>query len=289
MAVLPCPKPILSSCAAEKFSSDVSLEAVNRRAPNNLKNWQWTMEDDDSLTANHRRLRLQWAHEHRDWQADWHQVVFLDESRFNLWDHDSRIRVRRFAGERCFPECVIERHSGLTPGVRVWGAISYQGRSNLLRIESTLNSNRTATPAELVSLFQAPKDWYQGKPRVEGFATIILMRGDQPFAFCSCHAIDGNVCIGHVNMSTDHVISGGLFFLWVGPGLAPKAIVGIFSFGENLELICLKYTFVKEMHTDQAVPMFKVVYLWTYLQTSNVNTLIEKKSWTLMCAFLLGQ
>ncbi|GFX36954.1 transposable element Tcb2 transposase [Trichonephila clavipes] len=42
-----------------------------------------------SLTANHRRLRQQWAHEHRAWQADWHQVVFLDESRFNLWDYVS--------------------------------------------------------------------------------------------------------------------------------------------------------------------------------------------------------
>ncbi|GFX12109.1 transposable element Tcb2 transposase [Trichonephila clavipes] len=43
--------------------------------------------------------------------------VAVDESRFNLWDHDGRIRVRRYAGERCLPEWVIERHSGLTPGV----------------------------------------------------------------------------------------------------------------------------------------------------------------------------
>ncbi|GFW43035.1 transposable element Tc1 transposase [Trichonephila clavipes] len=68
-----------------------------------------------SLTANHRCLQR--AHEHRAWQIDWHQVVFSDESRFNLWDHDGRIRVRRYAGERCLPECVIERHRGLTPGV----------------------------------------------------------------------------------------------------------------------------------------------------------------------------
>ncbi|GFV58740.1 transposable element Tcb1 transposase [Trichonephila clavipes] len=94
------------------------------------------------LTANHRRLRLQWAHEHRAWKADWHQVIFSDESRFNLWDHDGRIRVKRYAGECCLPEGVIERDNGLTRGVMVWGAISYDGRSNLLRIEGTLNSNR---------------------------------------------------------------------------------------------------------------------------------------------------
>ncbi|GFW77059.1 transposable element Tcb2 transposase [Trichonephila clavipes] len=45
------------------------------------------------LKANHRRLCLQWAHEHRSWQADWHQVTFSDESRFNLWDYDDRLRA----------------------------------------------------------------------------------------------------------------------------------------------------------------------------------------------------
>ncbi|GFV20072.1 transposable element Tcb1 transposase [Trichonephila clavipes] len=39
------------------------------------------------------------------------------ESRFNLWGHDGRIHVRRYAGERWLPDSVIERHSGLTPGV----------------------------------------------------------------------------------------------------------------------------------------------------------------------------
>ncbi|GFV37508.1 transposable element Tcb2 transposase [Trichonephila clavipes] len=101
---------------------------MDRRAPNNSKNWQWMTEDHVSarrstpllhmtvndhtassrqlaarwstaagvpmsvssirrrlqhrglrirvhlyripLTANHQRLRLQWAHEHRAWQAD---------------------------------------------------------------------------------------------------------------------------------------------------------------------------------------------------------------------------
>ncbi|GFV72138.1 transposable element Tc1 transposase [Trichonephila clavipes] len=92
----------------------------------------------DALMANHRRLRLHWAHEKRTWQAEWHQVVYSYESRFNLGDHDGHIR----AGERCLPENVNERHSGLTPGVMVWGVIWYHGLSNLLRIERNLSSNR---------------------------------------------------------------------------------------------------------------------------------------------------
>ncbi|GFV10287.1 transposable element Tc1 transposase [Trichonephila clavipes] len=80
------------------------------------------------LTQNHRHLRLQWANVHRSWWADWQQVVFSDKSHFNLWHHDGRIRVRRYAGERHIPECIIECHSGRTPGVMVWSAIAYHGR-----------------------------------------------------------------------------------------------------------------------------------------------------------------
>ncbi|GFX99355.1 transposable element Tc1 transposase [Trichonephila clavipes] len=94
------------------------------------------------LTQNHCHLRLQWANVHRSWSADWLQVVFSDESRFNLWHHDGGIRVRRYSVERHIPECIIERHSRRTPGVMVWGAIAYHGRSQLLRIVGNLNSTQ---------------------------------------------------------------------------------------------------------------------------------------------------
>ncbi|GFV48262.1 NACHT and WD repeat domain-containing protein 2 [Trichonephila clavipes] len=64
-----------SSCVAEQVHRVTSLKAVVRRAPNNSKNCQWATEGDD---------------------------------------YDGRIRIKRYAGERCLPECVIERHSGLT-------------------------------------------------------------------------------------------------------------------------------------------------------------------------------
>ncbi|GFV86167.1 transposable element Tc1 transposase [Trichonephila clavipes] len=93
------------------------------------------------------------------------QVVLSDESRFNLWDHDGHIRVRRYASERCLPEFVIERHIGLTPGFMVWGAILYYGRSNLLRIEGNLNINRYVREVlqpEVVPFLQGlPRDIFQ--------------------------------------------------------------------------------------------------------------------------------
>ncbi|GFX33054.1 transposable element Tc1 transposase [Trichonephila clavipes] len=91
-------------------------------------------------------------------------------------DHEGRICLRRYTGERCLPECVIERHSGLTPRVMVWGTMSYHGQSNLLQIEGNLNCNRLRIgvlelptyyiPRKLVSLFSAAL--YRRRPITAG-------------------------------------------------------------------------------------------------------------------------
>ena len=89
--------------------------------------------------------------------TDWHQVVFSDESCFNLWDHDGQTHVKCYAGQHCLPECIIERQCGQIPGVMFWGAISYHGWSNLLWIKGNLNSNRyirEVLQSELISFFQ---------------------------------------------------------------------------------------------------------------------------------------
>ncbi|GFT92600.1 transposable element Tc1 transposase [Trichonephila clavipes] len=116
----------------------VRMAQTDRTASSRQLAAQWI-----PLTQNHHRLRLQWANVHRSWRANWQYVVFSDKSRFNLWHHDGRTRVRRYdAGERHIPECIIERHSGRTPGVTVWGATTCHGRSQFLRIVGNLNSTR---------------------------------------------------------------------------------------------------------------------------------------------------
>ncbi|GFV03123.1 transposable element Tc1 transposase [Trichonephila clavipes] len=87
-------------------------------------------------------MRLQWANAHRSWRADWQQVVFSENSRFNMWHHDGRIRVRRFAGERhirsASSNATVDEHPELWSEV----PIAYHGRSQLLRIVGNLNSTR---------------------------------------------------------------------------------------------------------------------------------------------------
>ncbi|GFX13171.1 transposable element Tcb1 transposase [Trichonephila clavipes] len=51
------------------------------------------------LTPTHRHLRLEWCYARGNWTAaEWNQVVFSDESRFNLSSDDNRILVWRPAG-----------------------------------------------------------------------------------------------------------------------------------------------------------------------------------------------
>ncbi|GFW73897.1 transposable element Tcb2 transposase [Trichonephila clavipes] len=54
----------------------------------------------------------------RNWTAaEWNQVVFSDESRFNLSSDDNRVRVWRPRGERFNPAFALQRHTALTASV----------------------------------------------------------------------------------------------------------------------------------------------------------------------------
>ncbi|GFY05782.1 transposable element Tcb1 transposase [Trichonephila clavipes] len=92
---------------------------------------------------------------------------------------------------------------------------------------------------------QAPDGWFQGQPCVEDFTNVVFMLYVQPFVPRSRHATGGNVCSEHVNMSTGCAINEGLLTLRKSPGIL-KAIIGLFSFGENQELVFIHYTSVKD-------------------------------------------
>ncbi|GFW07790.1 transposable element Tcb2 transposase [Trichonephila clavipes] len=95
------------------------------------------------LTPTHRRLRLEWYRARGNWTAaEWNQIVFSDESRFNISSDDNRVRVWRLRGERFNPAFVLQRHTAPTPGVMVWGDIAYNTRSPLVLIRGTMTALR---------------------------------------------------------------------------------------------------------------------------------------------------
>ena len=92
------------------------------------------------LTPLHCTRRLEWSNERANWMHEWHQIVFSDESRFCLWAHDGRRRVRRMRGERKNSTFFVERNTALTQGVMIWGAICHGSRSPLVFIDGNLNA-----------------------------------------------------------------------------------------------------------------------------------------------------
>ncbi|GFW29598.1 transposable element Tcb2 transposase [Trichonephila clavipes] len=95
------------------------------------------------LTANHRRLRLEWCHERGNWTAaEQNQVVFSDEFRFNFSNDDNRVRVWRPRGERLKLAFALQLHTASTAGEMVWRTIAYNTRSPLVLIRGTMTAQR---------------------------------------------------------------------------------------------------------------------------------------------------
>ena len=72
------------------------------------------------LSVRHRRQRLQWARANIN-NVNWNSVLFSDESRFNLFNADGRVRVYRRRNERYADNCVIEHERYGGGSVMVWG------------------------------------------------------------------------------------------------------------------------------------------------------------------------
>ncbi|UYV79336.1 DPH1 [Cordylochernes scorpioides] len=94
------------------------------------------------LTPPNRRQRLEWCRARSTWMTEWHRVVFSDQSRFCLSSDSRRVRVWRRLGERSNPAAIVERPTLRQRGIMVWGAIAYDSRSPLLRIQGTMTAQR---------------------------------------------------------------------------------------------------------------------------------------------------
>ncbi|GFV42325.1 HTH_Tnp_Tc3_2 domain-containing protein [Trichonephila clavipes] len=73
--------------------------------------------------------------------TEWKFVVLSNGNGFYLGASDECVLVKKTPGERLQPNYLRPRYIGPTPGVMVWGAISYDGRSTVVVIPSTLPAN----------------------------------------------------------------------------------------------------------------------------------------------------
>ena len=92
------------------------------------------------LTLRHRHQRLIWAR--NQCGQHWQNVVFSNESRFNLWNADGHIRVYRRHYERYVDNCVVENNPYGGGRVMVWAAINYRFKTQLVVCQGNLTARR---------------------------------------------------------------------------------------------------------------------------------------------------
>ena len=86
-------------------------------------------------------MRLNFSHFTQDWDSEWQQILFTDESRFCLFSNDRRSRVYRTEGERFHRDCVFEFDRFQSKGIMVWAGISYNFKTDLVFVDGSLSSN----------------------------------------------------------------------------------------------------------------------------------------------------
>lgn len=125
----------------DALDAPVSTRTIIRRlAAGGLHSWRPLRRLP--LSQHHRRLRLRWCRDRATWTSEWHNVVFSDESRFCLSNDSHRVRVWRRRRDRSNPAATVERHTARQRGVMVWGAIAYNSRSPLVRINGNMTAQR---------------------------------------------------------------------------------------------------------------------------------------------------
>ena len=93
------------------------------------------------LTQRHKRVRLKWAMGRKHWTlSQWHQIIWSDESIFNLFGSDGRVCVRRRKGEEFLPECINQTVKFGGGSVMMWGCISCGGVGPLVKVDGRMKA-----------------------------------------------------------------------------------------------------------------------------------------------------
>lgn len=91
------------------------------------------------LRRGNRGKRLQWARSHRNWSLDdWKQVLWSDESKFEVFGQNRRVYVRRSKTEKMIPDCILPTVKQGHSSVLVWGCFSFAGTGDLCRVQGAM-------------------------------------------------------------------------------------------------------------------------------------------------------
>lgn len=94
------------------------------------------------MTTLQKRNRLKWAREHQNWtQKQWCNIIWSDESKFDVCVGDSRKRVLRTSSEAFHNDCLVKKVK-FPASVMVWGCMSAKGVGKLHFIDGIVNAQK---------------------------------------------------------------------------------------------------------------------------------------------------
>lgn len=133
--------------SARKISDDLEKYQNKKVSPDTVRRClhsqglkSCTPRKKPFINTVNRKKRIEFARTYLDKPQDfWDTVIFTDESKYNIFGSDGRLKVWRREGEELNPKNTIKtvKHGG--GGVMVWGCMSASGVGNLVFIENTMN------------------------------------------------------------------------------------------------------------------------------------------------------
>jgi transposase len=92
------------------------------------------------VNAANRIKRLSWAKIRKDWVNEWENIIWSDESRFEVFGGDGRRYVWRNSQEKYEPKCLIPTFKSGQQSVMVWGCFTKNKLGPLVRLEGRITA-----------------------------------------------------------------------------------------------------------------------------------------------------
>lgn len=111
----------------DRSGFDLSVRTVRRRL-NEFGLMGHVSRKKPFVSLKNRKARLLFARRHLNWTSDqWRNVLFTDESKFNMFGSDGKVYIRRRPKEEFDPRCTKKTVKGNGGSVMVWAGFSRRG------------------------------------------------------------------------------------------------------------------------------------------------------------------
>lgn len=93
------------------------------------------------VNAANKIKRLSWAKSRKDWINEWENIIWSDESKFEVFRGDGKRYVWRNPEEKYDPKCLIPTFKSGQEGVMVWGCFMKNKLGPLVKLEGRITAN----------------------------------------------------------------------------------------------------------------------------------------------------